>query len=281
MNKKGALILVLLIIAFSFGVYTFITTRSASVAGLKVVSIPVASIFLNDKLLGKTPYEDRVAPGEYILKLIPDDTSTQGASWQGKINLSPSLLTYVKRELGLSELTSSGEVLSLAKNSSNEAHVAVFSAPDAAAVLFDGQEKGATPLTIRNVLPGEHDIAISSPGFIGRTVRVQTLAGFTVSADFQLALAQTSSDVSLSGVPTGEATPPPAVGIQKPYVKIKDTPTGFLRVRVNPSTAATQAAQIKPGETYPFLEEKEGWFKISYEGGKEGWISSQYAEKVE
>lgn len=278
--KKGIIIFVLLIIAFSFGVYTFITTRHANVAGLKIVSTPVASIFLNDKLLGKTPYEDRVSPGEYILKLIPDDTASQGASWQGKIHLSPSLLTYIKRELGTSELTSSGEILSLEKNSSNEAHVAVFSAPDAATVLFDGQEKGTTPLTIRNVLPGEHDIAISSPGFIGRTVRVQTLAGYTVSADFQLALSQTSSE-SISPVPTGGEKTPSSSGREKPYVKIKDTPTGFLRVRMSPSTGAIETAQIKPGETYSFLEEKEGWFKISYESGKEGWISSRYAEKVE
>ena len=279
MNKKAVLIVILLIIAFSFGIYTFLSTRGTSVAGLKIVSVPVASVFLNDKLLGKTPYEDRVVPGEYILKLIPEDTTTQSASWQGKVQLSPALLTYIKRELGTSELTSSGEILSLEKNSSNEAQVAVFSTPDAASILFDGQEKGATPFVVRNVLPGEHDVAVNSPGFIGRTVRVQALAGYTVSVNFQLALLQTdeSKPNTSSVFPTGAKTE----GVKTPRVKIKDTPTGFLRVRISPSTNATETAQVKPGETYTFLEEKEGWFKISYESGKEGWVSSRYAEKSE
>jgi len=44
---------------------------------------------------------------------------------------------------------------------------------------------------------------------------------------------------------------------------------------------ATEAAKVNPGETYPFLDEKEGWFKIEYDKDKEGWISGKYAEKVE
>lgn len=66
-------------------------------------------------------------------------------------------------------------------------------------------------------------------------------------------------------------------------VKILKTPTGWLRVRTEPSVAASEAAKIKPNEEYPLLEEQEDWFKIQYnEDGeeKEGWISSQYGQKI-
>ena len=66
-------------------------------------------------------------------------------------------------------------------------------------------------------------------------------------------------------------------------VEILSTPTGFLRVRAEPSTAATEVSQVKPGERFAFIEENEtkDWFKIEYEKGEEGWVSSQYAKKVE
>ena len=272
------MIVILFVIVFSFAGYKFLSSKTTSSAGLKVVSTPQTSVFLNDKLVGKTPLDDKYPPGEYTLKLIPQDTSTQYSSWQGKITLSPSFLTYVNRELGSSELTSAGEILSLEKISGSQSQVAVFSTPDAASVLFDGQEKGATPLLLRDVLPGEHDVAISSAGFVGRTIRIQATAGYKLAVEFQLALAATNEPS-----PTITSTPTESGKSEttKPYVLIKDTPTGFLRVRSSSSTSATEVSQVKPGEKYPLLESKEGWFKISYSEGKEGWISSRYAEKVE
>ena len=43
---------------------------------------------------------------------------------------------------------------------------------------------------------------------------------------------------------------------------------------------ASEEAQVKPGQKFSFIEEKEGWYKINYEGVKEGWIYGQYAEKA-
>ena len=62
-----------------------------------------------------------------------------------------------------------------------------------------------------------------------------------------------------------------------------DTPTGFLRVRSEPSSIAKEIGQVEPGNVYYFLEQDTvtGWLKIEYEEGKEGWISSQYAKRVE
>lgn len=278
MNKKAIIVALIFAIVVILGGYKFFSSRSSSVAGLKVISLPSASIFLNDKLIGKTPYEDRYPAGEYVLKLIPEETATQASSWQGKVVLNPSVLTYLRRDLGPSELTSAGEIVTMEKVSGNEAQIAVFSSPDGAIAIVDGQEKGMTPLLLRNVTEGEHDVAVASPGFLGRTVRVQTNLSYKLVVNFQLALSDnTEATVSASPIPK-------EVTVEKSntsYVLIKDTPTGFLRVRSSPSTSASETAQIKPGEKYPFLEAKSDWYKISYDTGKEGWVSARYAEKID
>ncbi len=83
---------------------------------------------------------------------------------------------------------------------------------------------------------------------------------------------------------TDSATP--ATGSDDPeskqvMVKILTTPTGWLRVRSEPNTSGTELAKVDPDEEFPLVDEQTDWFKIEYEDGEEGWISSQYAEKVE
>lgn len=282
MNKKVLAIILLFLVVLGLGGYKLYASRPKGISGLRVVSQPPTSIFLNDKLIGKTPYEDKHPPGEYILKLIPEEGSSQISSWQGKINLLPQVLTYVRRDLGTSELTSAGEIVHLEKLQDPDAQIAVFSTPDAAVVLLDGAEKGVTPLTIREAVPGEHDVAVNITGFTGRTVRVQTIPAFKVTVNFQLALSQGTQEATISG--SGSPTVPPGgetEELKKPYVVIKDTETDFLRVRMGPSRAATEVAQLKPGQKVPYLEEQNGWYKVVYEENKEGWISGKYGEIVE
>jgi len=61
---------------------------------------------------------------------------------------------------------------------------------------------------------------------------------------------------------------------------ILNTPTGWLRVRKGAGTSYDEVGRVKPSEKYPFIEEKNGWYKIKL-NDEEGWISAQYAEKNE
>ena len=79
----------------------------------------------------------------------------------------------------------------------------------------------------------------------------------------------------LTGAASDTTTAPDGAQIQ-----VLDTPTGFLRVRANPSTGASELTQVKPGEKYSLLEEKSGWYKIRVKEGLEGWVSGQYAKKL-
>ena len=140
MNKKGVFIIFIILLIIVFSAIKFFSSKFSAVSGFRVVSNPVSSVFINDKLVGKTPIEEKYPPGEYVFKIIPDD-SAQGYSWQGKVKLNPSVLTYVNRELGASELSSAGEILVLEKIPQDETQVSVFSQPDSSIVAIDGQEK--------------------------------------------------------------------------------------------------------------------------------------------
>ncbi len=276
MDKKVLGVILLLLAALSFAGYKFYSSKAGGIAGLRVVSTPSASVFLGEKLLGRTPYDDKLTEGDYILKLIPEGTSTTAATWQGKVTLHSGVLTFVNRELGQTDLSSAGEILMLEKISDKDGQIAVLTNPDGAIVSLDGQEKGAAPLILRNLSGSDHDLSVSSSGFISRSIKVKTTPGYKLTANFQLAVAQGNP----SGSPSASTTPG-AGEPAKPYVIIKDTPTGFLRVRTEPSISATEAAQIKPGEKYPLLDTNDGWYKIRFEDNKEGWISTQYADKKE
>jgi uncharacterized protein YgiM (DUF1202 family) len=64
---------------------------------------------------------------------------------------------------------------------------------------------------------------------------------------------------------------------------VKDTPTGFLRVRSQPSTGSSEIGRVNPGETYKLLQSQTSWYQIqvSLSATSSGWISSEYATKFE
>ncbi len=66
-------------------------------------------------------------------------------------------------------------------------------------------------------------------------------------------------------------------------VKIKPNSLGYLRVRSGAGRGNPEVAKVKVGDVFVVLEEANGWYKIEYEEGKEGWISgnAQYTEKIE
>jgi hypothetical protein len=185
----------------------------------------------------------------------------------------------------------------------NKAEISVVSTPDGANILLDDEPKGISPMIISDLTPGDHTLSIISRGFITRTIKIKLNAGYRLIAGVRLALAPggnagdnaATQSATLSTTPTPKGSPSvaptgslkvtPTKGIvadpTKPYALIKDTPTGFLRVRSDAATSAGELARVKPGEKYSILEEKTDWMKIQLEASKSGWISSQYAQKVE
>lgn len=295
MKRKIAFLLVLVgLVALVALVVKLLTNRGPKQGELRVDSEPAATIFLDNKNIGRAPFKDKVAAGNYTIKLVPDSTTSQLASWEGNIVVGPNLLTYVNASLKESELSSSVDVLWLEKISSKLSELSVTTNPDGATVLVDDTTRGVTPVSISDVIPGDHTVTVTSVGFLTRTLKIRTTEGYRLITTMKLGLApggtvpEASPTPTLS--PTGSVTPTPKNATSsastqpdpaKPFLTIKDTPTGFLRVRMEPSTSATEAARVNPGEKYTILDSQNGWYEIRYDSTNTGWVSGQYADKTE
>lgn len=285
---KGKLILLTLLL-LGFGVFVFvkfyILDKQNIFGRVKVISSPVASVFMDNLAVGKTPFEQKYKVGEFILKLIPEGTATETATWQGKVKIYKNALTYVNRELGSSDVTSAGEIFTSTKmekapKSGDLGEIYVETEPQGAIIYLDNDEKGVAPLILSEVGKGDHELSVFMPRFIRRTQKVNVDPGYKVNALFKLSIDQSSgSTVAAGDKQTEKKEATDSAKTTKSTILIKDTPTGFLRVREEPSITASEEARVKPGDQFDLLEESLGWFKIEYEKGKQGWVYSQYAEK--
>lgn len=316
-NKLFLILVIIIILGVVFFLVRFLLGRGKNAqAILKITSEPQTSIFLDNENIGKTPYEDKVKSGEYTIKLIPESTVENVISWEGKVKLNPNLLTFINRDLKDSEVNSGGEILTLEKITENGAEISVVSTPDGAIVTVSGEEKGTTPLLIKDLKPDSYELSVTNTGFKSRSVKIKTTSGYRLSAVFNLAAsgeviaspsptpssvlsaenkasatpkasikpsptasAKSSPSGSPKSSPKAKTSPPP-----KPYIEIEETPTGFLRVRKEAD--GEEVGRVNPGEFYALLDEDTvaggtSWYKIEYETDKEGWVSSQYAKKFE
>jgi uncharacterized protein YgiM (DUF1202 family) len=244
-------------------------------AGIYVETSPASSVFIDGEQVGRTPYDATRGAAEVVVKLVPETVDKPLSPYEVKVTLTPGIKTIIKREFADSEETSAGEIVSFEKMGGDEASVSVVSIPDAAQVAIDGQIRGFAPYKASSITPGEHSLVVSYEGYASRTITIKAIEGHRLTAVVKLK-------------PTGEVEAekteePQKEEEKKMMVEILSTPTGFLRVRAEPSTAAEEVSRVDPGEKFTFIEENEtkDWYKIEYEKGKEGWVSSQYAKKLE
>ena len=268
-------------------------------AALQIKTQPTASVLIDGKLVGKTPYQaDNLKAGEITLKLIPESDNQSLVSWESKIKLVGGVLTLIEREFGTGEADSSGQILTLEKTKTQDASLSVVSDPDGALVKIDGDSKGFTPLTVDKISEGDHEIVVTKEGYTDKTLNAKAIAGYKLIVNIKLATVASASvsptptaTSSASLTPTVSVTPkigrisptPTITGQSLGYIVVKENSLGFLRVRDNPSgTEIAKIQPIDPQKKYPLLEEKPGWYKIEFDTGKEGWVSadSRYTEKV-
>ncbi|MFC1627219.1 PEGA domain-containing protein [Patescibacteria group bacterium] len=276
-------------------------------SALSVSTTPKATIFLDGEHLGQTPYyNEKLKSGEYVLKIVPESSGQALNPWEGRVNLSPGILTVVNRELGLTQEDSSGEILSFEPLADKDAiSISVVTTPDGAVVNLDGEPKGFAPLSIDNVSEGDHIIVVSSPGYAEKTIKAKTVKGHKLIASVQLArepLEATSdeeddavADTEEDDQETPKSSPKPSPtpksspkssptsdeDIERPYVEINSPDVGWVRVREEASTGSDEVTKVDHGEKFSLADTDSGWYQIEYSSGKFGWISGKYAEKYE
>ncbi len=235
-------------------------------AGLAVESSPAATVYLNGRAVGKTPYQNNhLRPGNWQIKLVVDNKQW---TWERTLSIPADTRVLVHREFR-DPLSQGRVVYLLPTREKDKAGCFLTSLPPKASVTIDGEMKGFTPLSLKDIGSGGHHFVFSLPQRPNQELELQAVAGYRLVAEVDFGPAKTAS---------ATPTPAPEAG---PEVKIKETPTGWLRVREKPTRASPEVAKVTPGKKYPYRDEKNGWLEIEYQPGKTGWVSGRYATKVD
>ena len=280
---KVVLIVLVSLIVFVGAVLFIIGNLKSKPGGILVDTSPAASVYVNGELVGKTPLQKTYDAGEITLKLVPLIADQNLLPFETKITLVSGVQTVVRREFGIDENSSSGDVISFEHQGGQEASLVVVSTPDNAQVNIDGVVRGFAPYKTSSISPAKHQITVKAPGYSDRVMTVNTALGYQLDLFAKL---------SKAGVTLNPSPTPTPVSTQsaQTYVEILSTPTGYLRVRTEPGTAGEEIAQVKPGDKFLYLGEdtSTGWYKIQYEepkaglpNGVAGWVSNQYSKIVD
>lgn len=274
-------------------------------AGLEVSTSAPATVYLSDKDLGRTPLKNQnITPGKYTLRLIPDDTAL--TPYETTVELGSTASTVISRTFGETLLDSYGYSLSLVPDKTGLSTISVISDPDTGSLTIDGVPSGFTPLSKREISPGNHEVIVGTPGFAEQKISVVATTGFNLvvsvklkSEPISLTLpspspsqqpSQTATSSGLSAqvavtspTPSPRTSPSttPLASPTKPYVTVSDSQdvvsAGGLNVRKEPSSSAESLGRADVGEHLKYLGEttSAGWHKIEFEGSV-GYVSAKY-----
>ncbi len=119
----------------------------------------------------------------------------------------------------------------------------------------------------KTVLPGEtvkvefEMHALLLPGNHSQKFNIMKLPDRVFSeSDFEVAFAIDKGDLNL--------------------VQVVGTPGGVLNARGCPSPNCEPIAQVVEGQVMIMLERSVGWYKVRYEGEKEGWVYGPYIKEL-
>lgn len=276
--KKIFLLLVPVFIAIIvFLVVTFFLDPSFGKGALQATSTPESNVYLDGKLIGKTPLckcelQDMLPSGVHDIKLIP--TSGDLSTYEERITITKSTLTVVDRTFNNS--SSEGSVINLTSlDNKDSMELFVISFPDKSNVFLDNNIVGSTPLLLKDITQSDHDLTIKKDGYKDKTIKIRTALGYKLNVLVALGINLVSVVIPPASSPSAE--PKPAVAIQK--VVILQTPTGDLNVRESGSLNSAKIGKVYPGDSFDLVDEKDNWFEIKLQDGKTGWISAIYAKK--
>lgn len=267
---KIAVIVTLLLVILVALVFLAIGYLKPQKSGVSIESTPVSIVFIDGVQVGRTPYVADLKPGEVVLKLVPD-IQNPFLNYETKLSLYPGIKTIVRRSFGETNADSFGEVISFEKTTEEGASLSVVSVPDATQIMLDGQVKGFAPLKIPRVLSGDHQLIISAPNYKERSFSIRAVDGYKLTVVAKLAESKVVT-----------ASPEAVIAAEKEIkeVLILDTPTGYLRIRKEPNSASAEVGKATPGLKYELLstDAATGWFNISFDEAKTGWVSNKYAK---
>lgn len=252
----AACVLILIIYLFINGI------GRVQLASLEVNSNITTTVFVDGREVGQTHFTGTFPPKEIVLAL---------GGFETKLNLEPRVKTIIDRDFGKDGAVSAGEIISFEPTGGGLASLSVISNPDGAKVLVDGTSKGFTPINI-DLDSGSHKVTVDAENYVTRSFSVNAVNGYKLIAIVDLApLASTQTKTQNVFQNQNQI-----------LVEILSTPTGFLRVRDEPSVAANEIGEVHPGDKFPLIkiDDKSGWYDVALTASSSGWITNTYAATV-
>jgi hypothetical protein len=277
MLKKIVLFLTpLLFLTFLFLTFILIFNRESGKGALQVTSFPQSQVYLDNKLVGKTPLclcdlPQLLKVGEYDLRLVPFQNGFNVTSQ--KININKGVMTVVDRTFDKRPSASSGSLITLSPvEDKNNSEILIISTPSGADVILNSVPKGTTPILLKDIPVSDHEIKIIKDGYKEKIIKVKTVSGNKLEALINLGIRTDLTEQTNISSPSATLTK---------KVIVLDTPTGFLRVREKDSLSSPEIGTVNPGDILGLISEKTGWFEVKLPDGKNGWISAIYAKPDE
>ncbi len=276
MRKLLFIILAIIAAVAVFSVLIFFLLQNKDKGALQVTSTPNSKVYLDGKAVGQTPFrtndvKNMIPAGEHTIELVP--LSGNFVPFEQKITISPRVLTVVDRNFAPTGLADASIISLSSIDNKKDSQISVVTFPQGAQVYLDSNLEGQTPILMQHITESDHELRISKDGYRDKTIRIKTVLGYRLDALIYLGINPAAASQSATPVSS------PSALLNTPTVTITNTPTGFLRVREKPDVSSPEVTQVKPGETYPLLNETNGWYEIKLTDGKTGWISAEYSTK--
>lgn len=138
-------------------------------------------VFVNGKTIGSTPLKaTNIKPGETKITL-------RGSTGQYDTSMEflPRSEVYLKRDLGVSQVFSSGQNSWVEKNNSGTV-ATVISEPSNAAVFINNDNMGNTPFSSNTLSEDSYDVRVEAPGYEAQSIRIKVIKGYTVNLAVKL-----------------------------------------------------------------------------------------------
>jgi len=266
-----------------------------SKSGLQVITDGADSaIFLDGQYLEKSPFINReIKPGEYVLKIQPDDPSL--VAYETKVRLRPGLLTVVTWKLAQRPELSGGVIYEMEPISSkSQSEVSFVTIPDGAIVSLQGRDKEFTPVIMSGVNPGHNEFEISLPSYESQKHTINVVAGYRMLVNVKLAkinidaqknTTKNENPITNNATESGKIDNDDFEKTQESNGQVLINSTNFfvdgeevLRVRDKAKATGTELGFVKVGLKYEYLgETQNNWLKINFKG-QEGWVSGTFSQ---